>query len=363
MKKLLLLLVGLLLFFLLGYFCIHKFAAPAIEADVQKRVEESLLRNSLQSVQVNVDGRDVTLQGLVGSDALKAKATRVATVEGYHLVDNQIEVAPEQLAPKPVIIEPYTLLIGLKDDKSIVLSGSVPDPTTKIKLLSLANSRYGKPHVTDDLSIRTKAPAHWKETAVAALNSFSRLREGQVRLSDQEFLLTGVADSKELRQQIGEYLESNLPENYTGNLDIAIISRGELANEENKSLKIKRAKNCQKEFKGLLLRNKILFKTGGATITKSSYKLLDQLVLVAMGCPDQTIIVAGYTDSRGSDKNNKKLSQKRAQAVVNYLQEKGVSNKSLRAMGYGEENPVATNRTSKGRALNRRIEFTVEGVK
>ena len=363
MKKLLLLLLGLLLFVLLGYFCIHKFTAPAIQADIQNKVEKSLARNDLQSVQVKTNGRDIILQGVVGSDGLKSKATRVAAVDGHSSVDNQIKIAPEQFAPKPAVAEPYALLLRLKDDQSIVLSGNVPSSEAKSKLLSLANSRYGKPHVTDDLSVRTKAPSEWEETAVAALNSFSRLKQGQVRLSDQKFFLTGIADSEESRQQIGEYLQNNLSKNYTGNLDIAIVSNEEPAAEEKEISQNQQAKNCQKGFKNLLSKNKILFQTGKAVIAKNSTKLLDQLVLVAMGCPEKIIMVAGYTDSRGSDKNNKRLSRKRAQAVVNYLQEKGINKKNLKAMGYGEEKPVATNRTPKGRALNRRIEFIVEGVK
>lgn len=334
-----------------------------IETDVQNKVKESLARNNLQSVQVKTDGRDITLEGVVSSKALKAKATRVAAVDGHNLVDNQIKVAPKQFTPKPPPVEPYTLLIGLKNDKSIVLSGSVPDSETKAKLLNLANSRYGKPNVTDDLSVRVKAPAKWKETAVVALSSFSRLKEGQMRLSDQEFLLTGVADSDESRQQVGGYLESSLPKNYTGSLDIVVVSNDELPDEEKEISKNQLAKNCQNGFQSLLSENKILFETGGSVIAENSTKLLDQLVLVAMGCPEKIIIIAGYTDSRGSDKNNKQLSQKRAQAVVDYLEEKGISKKNLKAMGYGEEKPVATNRTPKGRALNRRIEFTVEGVK
>jgi OOP family OmpA-OmpF porin len=362
MKKLLLLLVGLLLFVLLSYFCIYKFKAPAIQADIQDKVEKSLLRNNLQSIQVSTNGRDITLRGVVNSDALKAKAARVAAVDGYSSVDNEIEVVPEQIVPKAAIVEPYTLLLRLKNDQSIILSGSVSSAETKTKLLDLANSRYGKLHVTDDLSVRTKAPANWKDTAVVALNSFSRLKQGQVRLSNQEFFLTGVADSEESRQQIGEYLEGNLPKNYTGNLDIAIVSNDETIDDGNELSQKQQTENCQKEFKSLLSDNQILFGTGGAVITKSSFGLLDKLVLVAMGCPDKVIIVAGYTDSKGSSKNNKKLSEKRAQAVVNYLQEKGIGKKNLKAIGYGEEKPVATNRTPKGRALNRRIEFIVEGV-
>ena len=90
---------------------------------------------------------------------------------------------------------------------------------------------------------------------------------------------------------------------------------------------------------------------------------MDKLSETAKGCPEQIIVVTGHTDAQGAKKANKALSQKRAQAVVSYLEKKGINKNNLKAIGYGEEKPVATNSTTKGRALNRRIEFTVEGVK
>jgi len=67
--------------------------------------------------------------------------------------------------------------------------------------------------------------------------------------------------------------------------------------------------------------------------------------------------IRGYTDNIGSWKYNLRLSQKRAEAVRQYLINRGIDPKRLRAVGYGEANPIATNATAKGRAENRRIEF------
>ena len=67
--------------------------------------------------------------------------------------------------------------------------------------------------------------------------------------------------------------------------------------------------------------------------------------------------VQGHTDNKGSEKKNKKLSETRANAVVQYLIKKGVAKDRLRAVGYGSEMPIADNNTAEGRAENRRVEL------
>ena len=70
--------------------------------------------------------------------------------------------------------------------------------------------------------------------------------------------------------------------------------------------------------------------------------------------------VDGYTDSVGTDKYNQGLSERRANAVMSHLVDRGVSASRLTATGYGESNPVASNDTAEGRALNRRVELKTE---
>ncbi|MBD3319746.1 MAG: OmpA family protein, partial [Chitinivibrionales bacterium] len=64
-----------------------------------------------------------------------------------------------------------------------------------------------------------------------------------------------------------------------------------------------------------------------------------------------------HTDSVGSNQANKKLSQKRAESVMNYLITRGIDPSRLRAVGMGEEDPIASNRRAEGRAMNRRVEL------
>ena len=80
------------------------------------------------------------------------------------------------------------------------------------------------------------------------------------------------------------------------------------------------------------------------------------------GANIQKITVVGHTDSKGSDAYNQKLSERRASTVANYLAENGVPSQLIEAYGQGEKNPIATNKTAEGRAQNRRVEVTVDGL-
>ncbi|MFN8711843.1 MAG: OmpA family protein, partial [Bacteroidota bacterium] len=88
--------------------------------------------------------------------------------------------------------------------------------------------------------------------------------------------------------------------------------------------------------------------------------ILDNVVKVMMENPEYKLSIEGHTDNQGDDAKNLDLSQRRANAVMKYLTDKGVDAKRLRATGYGETKPVDTNDTAPGRAKNRRVEFKIE---
>jgi outer membrane protein OmpA-like peptidoglycan-associated protein len=99
------------------------------------------------------------------------------------------------------------------------------------------------------------------------------------------------------------------------------------------------------------------FKPGSAELIMESYAALDKVAQSLLGHPEIVVEIHGYTDSIGDRAFNKRLSQRRAEAVLNYLVSKGLSPARLKAIGFGEENPIADNRSPEGRAKNRRVEL------
>lgn len=103
----------------------------------------------------------------------------------------------------------------------------------------------------------------------------------------------------------------------------------------------------------------LLFEFDKAEIKSEYYSLLDETKKVFDEYPGLKVVVEGHADSVGSDSYNRGLSQRRAQAVVDYLVGTvGVGADRLEAVGYGESTPVASNETEDGRAKNRRVQFS-----
>jgi outer membrane protein OmpA-like peptidoglycan-associated protein len=75
--------------------------------------------------------------------------------------------------------------------------------------------------------------------------------------------------------------------------------------------------------------------------------------------PKMHVSIEGHTDDRGSDGYNQTLSENRAGAVREYLEGRGIDPGRLKSVGYGETKPIASNRTARGRASNRRVEFKI----
>ncbi len=88
-----------------------------------------------------------------------------------------------------------------------------------------------------------------------------------------------------------------------------------------------------------------------------SFVTLDTLAAALLRFPSVKLEIQGHTDSSGKKAQNKRISQKRANAVKTYLIDRGVPKESLTAVGYGQEKPIATNDTKEGRIKNRRVEF------
>ncbi len=109
----------------------------------------------------------------------------------------------------------------------------------------------------------------------------------------------------------------------------------------------------------LVVNNQVLFATDSATLSPASLGTLNQIADVLGRYPSSTLTVVGYTDSTGSEVHNQELSERRAQAVRDYLVSRGIVGSRMTAVGLGESDPIASNLTAEGRQQNRRVEFRV----
>lgn len=117
----------------------------------------------------------------------------------------------------------------------------------------------------------------------------------------------------------------------------------------------------QKFLDGKAVAFNVEFASGKTDILPQSHGDLDRVGNVLSDWPEAEIEIGGYTDSQGSAESNKTLSKRRADAVKKYLTDNysKIKPRNLSAKGYGEADPVADNATAEGRALNRRVQFTL----
>lgn len=112
------------------------------------------------------------------------------------------------------------------------------------------------------------------------------------------------------------------------------------------------------ELDPIVLRN-VFFESGESALMEKSFPELNRLFEFLQEQPQINIEIRGHTDDVGSDEENLKLSEDRALSVRHFLVNKGIAQKRLLVKGFGESQPVSTNETAEGRALNRRTEFVI----
>jgi len=101
----------------------------------------------------------------------------------------------------------------------------------------------------------------------------------------------------------------------------------------------------------------VTFATGKSDLTPESETVLEKAYNTLIAYPNMKVEIRGYTDNVGRASSNKRLSQRRANSVNDWLVRKGIDANRIQAIGMGESNPIANNKTKEGRRLNRRIEF------
>lgn len=335
-------LLGVLLFTALTLFCVTRHA-PRIAERLTASTSSSLTEGGIDWADVHLEGRSARLTGVAPSLVERERAIQlVSSVAGIGGIVDQIEVLP-----------PVFEFIAQRRGDMVVLSGNIPKDGSKAAVIGRAASLFGGDAVID--RIRESGPApddSWVDMARRGIDLIVRLDSGRVRLRNRDVSLSGIATSAQEQQRLSFELLEELPSGYTSRLDITVPSPGVLSAEE-----------CSTMVGELMQGDGIAFETDSARLRPESSPVLNEVVALVKRCPGARIEVLGHTDSLGDAALNVTLSQQRALAVADYLIGRGVDARRIAARGLGETRPIATNRTRRGRAMNRRIEFAVaEGV-
>jgi OOP family OmpA-OmpF porin len=294
----------------------------------------------LKDGKITISDDKVSLSGMArdlgGREAIAAALKNLP--EGF-------SVANEIKAP-PYVFEAYKDPVAV----TLTLTGYVPDSNAHAAIVAAAGRKFFSEKVVDNLKPSVGAPSGFAGAVVPALGALSRLSTGTLVVSDREVKLTGDALYDSAPAQIRNNLLKDFPQGFQLKADISVKPAAAPVD----------ANICQQLFSELLGKGTIRFESGRATIDPDSLGLLDRLIETALRCPTVNIEIAGHTDAVGEASANQALSEKRAQAVVDYLVKAGLPASRFSAVGYGSTQPVATNDSEQGKAQNRRIDFVVK---
>jgi OmpA-OmpF porin, OOP family len=289
---------------------------------------------TLTDTKVNLSGM---ARELGGREAIAAALRNLP--EGYSVAANDIK------AP-PYIFQAYKDPVAV----TVTLTGYVPDNNVHAALVAAAGRKFFSEKVVDNLKASVGAPSGFANAVVPALGALSRLSTGTLVVTDREVKLSGDAFHDAAANQIRAGLGRDFPQGWKYNADISVKPAASPVD----------ATVCQQLFTELLTKARIRFESGKADISADSAGLLDRLTETALRCPNATIEIAGHTDSDGDESANQALSERRAEAVMDYLVRAGLPATRFQAVGYGATQPLAGNDSEEGKAQNRRIDFVVK---
>jgi OOP family OmpA-OmpF porin len=293
----------------------------------------------LKDGKVTISDGDISLSGMARD--LGGRETIALALKN---LPDGFKVANDVKAP-PYILQAYKDPVAV----TLSLSGNVPDDNIHAVIAGASSRKFFNEKVVDNLKTSLGAPAGFVNAVVPALGALSRLSTGTLLVSDREIRLSGDALYDAAAAQIRTALPKEVPQGWQVKAEISVKPQAAPVDPTV----------CQQLFSDLLGKATIRFETGRADIDRDSAGLLDRLAEIAFRCPSANIEIAGHTDAEGEEAANQTLSEKRAQAVVDYLMRAGLPAGRFTAVGYGSAQPLASNETGDGRAQNRRIEFVV----
>lgn len=266
-------------------------------------------------------------------------------------------------------IDPYgwqsSRSIGKTPEKRSYLEGELTEPLTVGQKYYVGFSIHFHCLATNNVGIAFGFPKEVKDTSV-------RLRLKPVAAQrfgvnyDKKNLWTFVVDSFVAEEAythcyIGNFLGNDSTAtngsiqfgHYVAFIDDAFVLKAKTASMPPKKVVVKPVPPLPKVL------NSVQFKVNSTDFEANAFAQLDSAALTLINFPKLQILIKGHTSREGNADNNQRLSERRAEAVKNYLINKGITANRLETKGFGATQPIAAETTEENRRLNRRIEFEI----
>lgn len=274
-----------------------------------------------------------------------------------------VPVAPT--AATPVQTLPARLSIA-DDGRNIAYSGAVHDDATRANIIDALKAAFGAKRLQGDIVVdANRDPAPWADNLRKALEALkeSGIRTARTQLVFEGLAITvGGASPDENQTQISGALRNALGNEFSiGGFADKIADTVSGANAKvTSALGALKTDFSAQELVDVLNGAIINFHTAESAVPKDAEALLKSAAEWIRKLPaDIRLEISGHTDNVGDARVNLALSQRRADSIRNFLAGAGVKRTAIRAKGYGDTKPAASNETPEGRFQNRRIEYRV----
>lgn len=402
MRRVLLTLFGLVVLSLLTLYA-AVIEAPRIERKIQVDAVERLNRAGIAGVRVWADGRRLMVTGQPGVESNALVVLRQQF--GVHEANWQAESNGSRVMQSTGIHSAYGgsafvqpeassssagggVADNAREDTSLPVAAEAPasrdtpavesvprDWTTSVRLDASGLSIAGDSSSDSSLMRRTierlrtivdgsavavtaqpvdELPSNWAQSLASAATVLKEMGSGDVVLSDGQLQVSGTVQDRLQEQTIRRALAQLTPSDFSVQAEFRYA-------ENDGPVEQVSAFACNANLANFMRSRRVVFERSSSALSFESFEVLDLVAVILSKCPSVRVEVAGFTDSRGPLALNDRISRERAEVVRQYLIDQGLSGSRILANGYGPRRPIASNDTSEGRALNRRIEFNVFG--